>query len=863
MTSVLRELRSWSATLPYWEQAALEKIVTGVQFSKSDYNELLQYLLEDNGLAEPVGKRPELQFPEKDDILESSASQMKLLRIFNTENVNALVGGQTLTFGQALTAIFGANGSGKSGYVRVLGCAGFTRGDEEVLSDIRQMSYDTVVPSADIEISDGTSTKVIHYQVGSECQELSQFYVFDSASVRVHLTGSNAFSFSPAGLSCLTQLAGVTDKVRDRLNAKIEECTAPHDFGTLFQGESDVVSLITDLNSETNLEELKNLATLTPEEEEQFENLDIRIAELKTKDISEQLSKLRQTIEDLQSLMNRLLDMTAKLDDDKTREITEAVNEYCKRQLAVQCISIDQFKSKHFAQVGSDIWYQFIKAAKELAKAEQAPDKPYPQDDDHCLLCQQQLSPEAREFLLRLWDFLESKAQSELHDAQKTLEEMRCELDATDLGFFDDQLVSYRHLQEHDQGLLVNIVNYIEVCRQRKEIALRIIDTLKEKDMPEMADSGIADIEVIIKKLEAQQCELEEEDPTQKISELKKQLLTLQHRKIIGENLSRIQEYVQRHIWAKKAAKIGGSTSHITRKYKELFENLVTDRYLELFAKTLSDLKRPLKVTVKTTGRKGETRKQIILETDSSVQMAEVEPEKVLSEGEKRAVALADFLTEVALDTTSGGIILDDPVTSLDLEWRDTIASLLVAEAEHRQVIVFTHDLPFLYRLKQYAEQESIEIVTHWIKRGDNDGKPGYVYLDNSPALEREYRKAKKAREIYIKAKDASPVEQENLLSLGFGALRAAYEAFIIFELFNEVIMRFDERVSFGRLKGIVWDESIVDEVVRKYELLSRYIEGHLHGDLSVAGRPTCETLNEEIKAFDALRKKLKGLKKS
>jgi hypothetical protein len=433
MTSVLRELRSWSAALPYWEQAALEKIVTGVQFSESDYNELLQYLLEDNDLAEPVGQRPELQFPEKDDILESSASQMKLLGIFNTENVNALVGGQTLTFGQALTAIYGANGSGKSGYVRVLGCAGFTRGDEEVLSDIKQPSYDTVVPSADIEISDGTSTKVIHYQVGRECQELSQFYVFDSTSVRVHLTGSNAFSFSPAGLSCLTQLAAVTDKVRDRLNAKIEECTAPHDFGTLFQGESDVVSLITDLNSETNLEKLKNLATLTPGEEEQLTKLDTRIAELKTEDISEELNKLAQTIEDLQSLMKRLLEINSNLDDNKMKEITDAVNEYCKRQSAAQRISIDQFKSKHFAHVGSDIWYRFIEAAKEMAKAEQAPNKPYPQDDDHCLLCRQRLSPEAREFLLRLWAFLESEAQSELDDAQKTLEEMHCELDAIDL----------------------------------------------------------------------------------------------------------------------------------------------------------------------------------------------------------------------------------------------------------------------------------------------------------------------------------------------------------------------------------------------------------------------------------------------
>lgn len=861
MASILRELRSWSSTLPYWEQAALEKIAIGVQFSESDYRELLQYLLEDNGLEEPAGKRPELQFPEKDDTFESSALQIKLLRIFNTENVNALVGGQIITFGDALTAIYGANGSGKSGYVRILGCAGFTRGDQEVLPDIGQPSYAAVVPSADIEISDGISKKVIHYQVGNKCEELSQFYVFDSTSVRVHLTGSYAYSFSPAGLSFLTELVKVTDKVRSLLKVRIEECKAPHNFNILFRGVSEVSELIAGLNSKTNLGEIKNLAKLTSKEEEEIKKLNLEIVGLQERDVSEQLKSLKQTIQDLRNLEKRLLEVTDRLDDQKIQEILEAVKKYNQKKSALQCISIDEFESKHFAQVGSDTWFQFVKAAGKLAKGEQAPDKPYPQPGDHCLLCQQQLSTEARNFLTHLWEFLEDTAQSELQNARKAVEEMRRNLDAIDLEFFGDQSVSYRYLQEHDKKLLRKIESNIDLYHQRKKIALAIIDTLEETAVPGMIYSGLADIREIINRLEGQQHRLEKEDPTQSIFERKKQLLTLEHRKILAENFSRIEEYVQRCIWVTKASKIGGSTNHITRKYRGLFENLVTDRYLELFEQILRDLKRPLKVTVKTTGQKGETRKQIVLETDSSACAAEIEPEKVLSEGEKRAVAFADFLTEVALDTTSSGIILDDPVTSLDLEWRDTIASLLAAEAKHRQVIVFTHDLPFLYYLKQYAEKESVGIVTHWAKRGDKDDKPGYVFLDNSPALEKEYRSAKKAREVYEQAKDAAPVEQENLLRQGFGALRAAYEAFVIFDLFSGVIMRFNERVSFLRLKEIVWEKSIVDEVVSKCEVLSGYIEGHLHGDLSVMARPTCETLKKEIEAFEVLRGKLRKLK--
>ena len=862
MTSVLTELSQWAITLPYWEQAALDKIVAGVQLTDSEYEELLQYLLEDADLAESIGQRPQLQFPRSArTVSPSSTGQVQLTKIFNLKDVNALVPGQTLTFGPALTAVFGANASGKSGYARVLGCAGFTRGDKEVLPDITQPSSANTIPSAGIEISDGTSAKVIYYQTGTQCPELAPFHVFDSTSVQVHLTGSNAFSFSPAGLSYITQLADVTDKVRERLRVRIEECRQPHKFDDLFPGSSTVTELIANLGPEANLEELRHLAALTPEEKRRINELDTEIAQLKTQAITTRLNELAQTIEDLKTLTERLREAENKLSDDIMSEIQKVVEVYIERESAAQRVSIDQFKSEHFTQTGSEVWHRFIESAKALAEAEQTQDKPYPQPEGRCLLCQQLLSTEARELLLRLWAFLEGDAQAKLNEAQRILKENHSELDAIDLNFFDEQSVSYRHIQEHDPALLSQVITFVKACRQRHGVALRIITAHTVEPVPHLPDCGIPKIEEIIKTLKVQRDELEKKKPAQKIDELQQQLLSLHHRELLGQHLPKIEEYVKKQIWAQRAAKIGGSTRHITSEYKKLFEHLVTDRYIQLFEQTLRDLQRPLRVKVKTTGRKGETYKQIVLETGPTAPVVEATPDKVLSEGEKRAVAMADFLTEVALDTTSSGIILDDPVTSLDLEWRDMIASILAKDAKSRQVVVFTHDLPFLYFLKKYAEQEPIEIATHWIKRGDNDDKPGYVFLNNSPTLERNYRKATKAREICQQAKDAAAAEQEALLKEGFGALRTTYEAFIIFDLFGEVVMRFDERVSVGRLKDIVWDKSIADEVVAKYELLSKYIEGHLHSDAFADQKPTPDMLLHEIEDFDALRKKLKKLK--
>lgn len=863
MTSVLSELSQWATTLPYWEQAALEKIVGGAKFTDEDYEELLQYLLEDAGLAEPKGQRPVLHFPKEIDTGARPAKPVRLVSISNLRNINALVPGQILTFGPAVTAIYGGNGSGKSGYARVLGCAGFTRGDREVLPDVTHPIDETITLSADVEIEDETGRRVIHYKIGSKCPELGSCYVFDSTSVRVHLTASNALSFSPAGLSYLTQLAEVTDEVRDRLRVRVEKCSEPHNFDTLFQGESVIRTLIIALGRDTDLGALRQMASLSPEERKRIDELDVEIARLKVQDLSEQIADLKQRVDDLELLVRRLHGVEAGLSENVVEEIRVAVESYLHRQAAAQRVSVDQFKSEYFTRTGSTVWYRFIEAAKALADAEQTPDAPYPQADSHCLLCQQPLSPQARDLLCRLWEFLEGEAQEQLAKAENTLLEKRHALQGLGVDFFDDQSVSYRHLQEHAPAIVGEIKNFIIACGERRNRLLAAVDARMEKvEVPPLPENPVTEVERVVESLNARLDELQKKDRAEEIKRLEQEKRELDHRALLGQHLNEIEEYVQRRIWGCKAERIGGTTAHITKKHNQLFNQLVTDRYVELFEQMLRDFGRPLRVKVETSGRKGQVYKQIVIESHpSTADMAT--PDKVLSEGEKRAVALADFLTEVALDTTSSAVILDDPVTSLDLEWRGLIASILAKEAERRQVIVFTHDLPFLYLLKQRCEQEQVNIVTHWIKRGDSDNKPGYVFLNNSPALERDYRKPNRAREIYERAKNAPAAEQEALLRDGFGALRATYEAFIIFDLFNEVVVRFDERISFGRLKDVVWDRTIADDVIAACERLSRYIEGHLHSDAFGAQKPTPRVLLDEIEAFEELRKRLNDLRKS
>ena len=209
-------------------------------------------------------------------------------------------------------------------------------------------------------------------------------------------------------------------------------------------------------------------------------------------------------------------------------------------------------------------------------------------------------------------------------------------------------------------------------------------------------------------------------------------------------------------------------------------------------------------------------------------------------------------MAEVSTSDDSDGMVLDDPTISLDQDWKAVLALKLIDMAAKKQIIIFTHDLFLLYLLKKCADDASIPLITHWIRRGATDNLPGYISHDNTPAIDREFRSADRAQRYFARAKIAPAEEQEELLRQGFSAIRTSYEAFVIYDLFNEVVQRFSERISLGRLKDIVWNKEIADQVITNHAELSVFIEGHLHRE--DGPRPTLERLMKEISAFIALK---------
>ena len=120
--SIYSEILVWSADRPSWQRDALRRLLNA-KLTEQDMQELLSICLADHGLV----------FPELPDVLaqpmssahvpsdEGLIGNVSIESICQVNYVSLLDSATHLEFdGSALTLIYGDNGSGKSGYAKIL-----------------------------------------------------------------------------------------------------------------------------------------------------------------------------------------------------------------------------------------------------------------------------------------------------------------------------------------------------------------------------------------------------------------------------------------------------------------------------------------------------------------------------------------------------------------------------------------------------------------------------------------------------------------------------------------------------------------------------------------------------------------------
>ena len=128
----LADILAWSVECPKWQRDALRRLCLKEELDETDLSELTE--LCKSGAQDAVALTDE-HIPDP----KAATTAVTLRAIHSIENVNALKEGERLTFDQAgLTVVYGDNGSGKSGYARILkkACRARTPRGDEILPNI-------------------------------------------------------------------------------------------------------------------------------------------------------------------------------------------------------------------------------------------------------------------------------------------------------------------------------------------------------------------------------------------------------------------------------------------------------------------------------------------------------------------------------------------------------------------------------------------------------------------------------------------------------------------------------------------------------------------------------------------------------
>ena len=192
----------WADSRPWWQQKVLARIIAGDTFEAQDYEDIARSLMEEPESPPDGGWFSNLTPPQA-----TRDESVRIVEVRDLANVNRLAPGQKLTFAEkGLTVVYGNNGSGKSGYARVISSMVGARHQEEILPDV--FADDSGAPSGKIVFKVGDSERIAVLGQPTD-PDLKRVAFYDEHCGDSYLTTEAEISYRPSAVKLLEDLAAV------------------------------------------------------------------------------------------------------------------------------------------------------------------------------------------------------------------------------------------------------------------------------------------------------------------------------------------------------------------------------------------------------------------------------------------------------------------------------------------------------------------------------------------------------------------------------------------------------------------------------------------------------------------------------
>ncbi len=823
-TSILKnQLIAWLKEQDYWLQYAGNRLLEGDLISNEFIDTVFTYFCEEYELKAQTLQRDPVEFAEIDVNEQQGGIDLKLLAIRNIDQVNALQTGQSIPIGPQLTIIYGGNGTGKTGYIRLLNNAFVARGDKEILKNVYTKEA-VGPPSCTFTFKSGDAQPYdLVYPQHRDRPEFSQYSIFDSHAAKVQLENDNKLNFTPAGFQFFDNLVEIYDGLKEKLNAAIRLHRPNNQYAQLFVNENSIRAAMISLGDTSIEEDLTKMGTLSEHILQRKADLTTEIGRVRALDVPKKIRELQSLAGQFTPVITQFQAVLDCLTPAMTESYKGLIESYHGFQRLVAEEGIQQLEQYNIGELGSPEWKDFIKAAKSYAASfeKKGSRDTYPAEEDTCLFCLQPLGDDQKGLVRAYWKLLASQSEHELAQIIQKIKSALHRLRALSPVIFTEGQATFDHAVSKNMALASkwsSIAVDIESARQR---AITNLSNCNLENPFISFMHSASELQPLKSDLDFEANNLMRTNPERQIQELETELNFIQDKELLNRMLNDVLAYVHSHKWASKAEGCLGAfrTNAITAKQGALFNEHVSDRFTDTFNQECRSLNAPTVVQI--------VQRNARMSTLRKLQVAGEVANRILSEGEQRSISIADFLTEALMNPHNKGVVFDDPVNSMDHERKELIAKRLVDLASGKQVIVFTHDLSFLVRLRLEAEnKQDFDLTLVSLARAGNTAG---IVLSDTPWIGQTV-KARigllKNRLVSVKKteREGTHLEYEDVAKTWYMYLRETWERAVEERLLKGVVERFGLGIQIQRLQKIEFSAELVAEIDEGMTESSRWV---------------------------------------
>jgi hypothetical protein len=835
-------LIQWANEQDDWVREIVASVLeTSAELSIEKIQAAYEHLLVEKGLAS--GARPATAALVERAAPGQTEEPLILASISNVKNVNALAAEQSIAFNPRLTVLFGRNGCGKTGYARIMKRLSSIRAEQRILPDITAGSG-ARQPEAQIVYQLGSFLQTCPWKGEAGVVPLTRIDVFDAQDAPTYVDGDLTYVYTPAEVALFRHVTTAIDAVRERLDqAKRDRSPGGNVLVQHFTRDMSFYAKIDTLGATTDLADLRSLATVTPAEEASLEGLKATVDALGSQSFHAQLQATQADVglcTLAHAIAARLVEFDAVAHDAALYALAEAEKQ---RTEATRSAFAEQAPPGFLTAE----WRTFVEAGEQYVKSLEMGS--YPTKGSKCVYCQQPLFDASLSLIKKYRDFCNDRLEKRVVDARARLESIRRPIGKLDLRQLEQ--LTRPHIETVVSG--GSIPTYVRDAQLVLELG-RALQTAIGKNS-DLGKSQVGDdLTAVMGRLGEAQAGAEKrlaglkgkaEDRARLLADARGKKTQLEARLKLRELLPFIEPYVERAKWANLAEgllrRFKGLTKTLTEKSKEASEALINQDFERAFREECRLLSAP-HVNVDFHGLKGRAARRKLLHPEYRLS-------ETLSEGEQKVVALADFLAEARIRTTKAPVIFDDPVTSLDYERIQEVASRLAALSHERQVIVFTHNIWFAVELLERFRDARKDCAYYDVRVVDD--RRGIVTGGSHPRSDTPSDLKSRINRLLTEARKATGEVQEALVQKGYAILRALCEVGVESEMLGGLIRRFEPNVRLTVLPDIkpVAFKEAGEKIFGVYERTCRYIDAHSQPleHLNVVSR-TAKELDEDFK---------------